>query len=115
MNQQEQLNNIKQRVDVALKLGILDEKSRGLYESTLIQIMNDAERQRIRCNQLASDFKTKAAQAEAQANAYSQMSSVVWAVLNGFVNAAEQNNEEIKELKEEKSKKKSKKNKRSTK
>jgi hypothetical protein len=88
------LINLRKRVADAAMLGVVGEESKPIYEATLIQIMNEAERQRMRCNSLAEEFKRKVAQAEAQANAFSQMYSIIYNVINGFVLSAEKAQEE---------------------
>lgn len=89
MTQHEGLTNLRKRVLDAVKFGALDESSRPIFEQVLIQIMNEAERQRQKCDVLNDEYKRKAAQAESQSSAYSSLSSIVYAVLNGFVSAAE--------------------------
>ena len=100
MEANEILMNLRKRAADALKAGLVDENGKGLLETVLIQICNEAEKNRQRCNQLALDAKRQVAMAEAQANAFSQIQSVVYAVFNGFVNAAEVQNssEEVQEL-----------------
>jgi hypothetical protein len=89
MNNNEILANLRRKMLDAVKLGMVNQDSSGMLETVLIQIVNEAERSKQRCDQLNQDYKRQAAQAEAQANAYSQIQSVVFAVLNGFVNAAQ--------------------------
>jgi hypothetical protein len=92
------LINLRKRVADAVKLGVVGEDSKDIYEATLIQILNEAERGRIRCTQLVQDFERKKAQAEAQANTYSQISSIVYNIINGFVISAEKGIREEAEL-----------------
>jgi len=96
------LINLRKRVADATRLGVVSDENKSIYEATLIQILNESERQRLRCHNMIEDFKRKAAQAEAQANAYSQMSSIIYNVINGFVQLAEKGQAEEAEAKEEK-------------
>lgn len=89
MTQPDTLINLRKRVMDAVKFGVLDENSKPLLETVLIQIVNEAERQKQKCDALNHEYTQKAAQASAQSSAYSSISSVVYAVLNGFVTAAE--------------------------
>lgn len=89
MSTGETLINLRKRVMDAVKFGVLDEKSKDFFEASLIQIMNEAERNRLKCDSLCEQYKRQAAQAEAQSSAYSQLGSIVYAVLNGFVTSAE--------------------------
>ena len=101
MSMANDLINLRKRVSDAVKLGVVDEADKSIYEATLIQILNESERQRIRCVNLAEDFKRKVAQSEAQASAYSQISSIIYNVINGFVVLAEKGQaEEAQRLEE---------------
>ena len=91
------LVNLRKRVSDAVRLGVVDDANKEIYEATLIQILNESERQRIRCSNLVEEFKRKAAQAEAQASAYSQVSSIIYNVINGYVLLAEKANQEEEE------------------
>jgi hypothetical protein len=88
MNNNDILANLRKRMVEAVQIGMVNQDAGGVLETVLIQIVNEAERNKQRCDQLAYDYKRQAAQAEAQANAYTQIQSIVYAVLNGFVNAA---------------------------
>lgn len=85
----EKIIRLRKRVLDAVKVGVLDQESKPFYEATLIQILNEAERNRQKCMSIMDDHKKKIIQAEAQANAYSQISSVLYNVLNGFVEVQE--------------------------
>jgi hypothetical protein len=91
------LVNLRKRVSDAVRLGVVDDANKEIYEATLIQILNESERQRIRCSNLVEEFKRKAAQAEAQASAYSQVSSIIYNVINGYVLLAEKSQREEEE------------------
>jgi hypothetical protein len=88
MNNNDILANLRKRMVEAVQIGMVNQDAGGVLETVLIQIVNEAERNKQRCDQLSYDYKRQAAQAEAQANAYTQIQSIVYAVLNGFVNAA---------------------------
>jgi hypothetical protein len=88
------LVKLRKRVSDAVRAGVVEEADHGIYEATLIQILNESERQRVRCSNLVDEFKRKAAQAEAQASAYSQVSSIIYNVINGYVLLAEKSQRE---------------------
>lgn len=94
----QKLSNLRRRMIDAVALGVIDRKNKDIYEGTLLQIMNEAEKQRGRCMELKANYERQMAQAEAQAHAYTQVVSIVYAVLNGFVAAAERSVQEDQEV-----------------
>jgi len=85
----QKIGDLRRRMMDAVALNVIDPKNKDIYEGTLLQIMNEAERQRKKCQELKISYERQMAQADAQSHAYSQVISIVYAVLNGFVSAAE--------------------------
>jgi hypothetical protein len=86
----------------ALNLGVVDKDSKNLYEATLIQIMNEAEKQRQACVSRAEELRRQAAIADGQSHAFTQVSSIVYNIINGYISAAErQKNEEAAQAAEQ--------------
>lgn len=100
-NYAEELSKIRRRVRDAVSVGIV-KNDNAIFEATLIQIMNEAEKNRQRCCQLQETARTQLHKAEAQEQAFMQVISIVYAVLNGFVVGAERQIQEEEELKKEK-------------
>jgi hypothetical protein len=98
MGYADDLIRLRKRVVDALSLGVVDDNSKDLYEATLIQVMNEAEKQRQVCVARAEDMRRQAAVADGQSHAFSQMSSIVYSVINGFVGAAERQKREEQEF-----------------
>ena len=73
----------------ALKTGVVDEKHHGLVQQILLQIMNDAERQRQQCLSQVEAFKNQIVMAQGQANGYSAIASIVYGTLDGFIKQSE--------------------------
>lgn len=94
----EDLIKLRKRVSDALSLGVVDDTAKDLYEATLIQVMNEAEKQRQACVARAEDMRRQAAIADGQSHAFSQVSSIVYSVINGFVFAAEKQKREEQEF-----------------
>jgi len=92
----QKLSELRRRMMDAVALNVIDSKNKDIYEGTLLQIMNEAERHRKRCQELKANYERQVAQADAQSHAYTQVISIVYAVLNGFVAAAERAVEEEK-------------------
>jgi len=88
------LIKLRKRLVDGLSLGVVDNNSKDLYEATLIQVMNEAEKQRQACVARAEDMRRQAAIADGQSHAFSQVSSMVYSVINGFIGAAEKQKRE---------------------
>lgn len=106
MGYSDDLVRLRKRMLDALGLGVVDGTSKDLYEATLIQVMNEAEKQRQTCVARAEDMRRQAAIADGQAHAFSQTGSIVYNVLNGFINAAERQKREEQEFAAEDAEKK---------
>ena len=100
MSYAEDIIKLRQRVRDAVAKGIVTNGSEFL-EATLIQIMNDAERNRQNCLTNAENLRKQAAALEGQAGAFASVSSIVYNVINGFVLVAERDEIERKERAEE--------------
>lgn len=85
----EDLVKLRKRMVDALGAGVVTAESKDTFEATLIQIMNEAERQRQACVARAEDLRRQAAIADGQSHAFTQVSSIVYSVINGYVTIAE--------------------------
>lgn len=88
------LVRLRKRMVDALNVGVLDSNSKDLYEATLIQIMNEAEKQRQVCVSRADELRRQAAIADGQSHAFTQVSSIVYSVINGFISVTEKQRQE---------------------
>ena len=87
-------------VNDLLRTGLVqDERGKDFLEGVLHQTLNDCEAQRQRCLRYADDLRREIVKAEAQANTYSQFGSIIFAVMNGYVQAADSAVREVEELK----------------
>jgi len=101
MNHEEQLLKIRQRTVDALKVGMVDESHHGIYQTTLIQILNDCERGRQSQASAIENLKRQIAVAEGQVHAYSMIGNVIYTVLDNLVRSAEKAAKEIAERRTE--------------
>jgi hypothetical protein len=90
----EDLVRLRKRMLDALELGVIDAGSKDMYEATLIQIMNESEKQRQTCVTRAEDLRRQAAIADGQSHAFTQTSSIIYSVLNGYIVGAERQRRE---------------------
>jgi hypothetical protein len=98
MGYNEDLINVRKRVLDLLERGAVTPTNKDFFESTLIQIMNDAERNRQTCMTSAENLKRQVNVLEGQASGFASVSSLILGVLNGFVTIHDKNEQEIKEL-----------------
>jgi hypothetical protein len=94
MSYAEDLLKLRKRVVDAVGQNLFDSSSKDIIESILIQIMNDAERNRQQCVAQAENLRKQASQIDGQSGAFASVSSIVYNVLNGFIKAAEKSKEE---------------------
>lgn len=85
MSHAEDILKLRKRVLDAVNAGIVDNNLKDFYEATLLQILNESERQRQTCVKQAEAFRKQASVADGQAAAYSAMGSIVYSVLNGYI------------------------------
>jgi len=90
----EDIIKLRKRVQDAVIKGIVQSDGKDFLEASFIQIMNDAEKNRQNCMGQAENLRRQAAVLDGQASAFGSVSSIVYNVLNGFVNAAEREEEE---------------------
>lgn len=94
MGYSDDLVKLRKRMLDALNLGVVDPSVKDFYEATLIQIMNESERQRQACVTRAEELRRQAAVADGQANAFIQVSSIVYNVLNSYILVEEKSKRE---------------------
>jgi hypothetical protein len=102
MSYLEEIQKLRKRVSDAVEKGVVNNSGREFLEATLIQIMNDAEKNRQNCVQQAENLRRQASIMDGQAGAFASVSSIVYSVINGFVVLAEKEEEERKLVEEEK-------------
>ena len=98
----EDIFKLRKRMLDAVSNNVFEASSKDMIEALLIQILNDAERNRQNCLTQAENLRKQASTIDGQAGAFASVSSIVYNVLNGFVRAAERSKEEIAEQAEEK-------------
>jgi len=91
MSYAEDIIKLRKRVLDAVQVGVVDSNLKDFYEATLLQIMNESERQRQNAVAQAETLRKQASVLDGQAAAYSAMSSVVYNVLNAYIVQAERN------------------------
>lgn len=89
MNYAEEIVNLRKRILDAVNAGVVDPQFKDFYEATLLQILNESERQRQACTARAEDLRRQASVLDGQTNAFAQLGSIIYAVLNGYIKATE--------------------------
>jgi hypothetical protein len=101
----EDIAKLRQKFQDAILKGVIAEDGRDIFEATLIQIMNDAEKNRQNCLTQAENLRRQAAVFDGQAGAFASVSSIIYGVLSGFVTLAEKAEQEKQMLADEQSEK----------
>lgn len=94
MSFNEDVDRLRKKLADVVSMGLVNEESKGTYELTLLQVMNESERQRQTCIKRADSLKMQAATAEGQAAAFSMISSIINNVVNSLVRSSEKAAEE---------------------
>lgn len=105
MSYGEDLLKLRARLGEAVSIGVVDPGSKDTLEAILIQIMNDAEKNRQNCVSQAENLRKQAAMIDGQASAFSSVVSIVYNVINGYIKIAERAKEEDARVEEEKAEK----------
>jgi len=85
MGHTEDLLKLRKRVLDAVGAGIIDNNIKEFYEATLLQILNESERQRQACANKAEELRKQAAICDGQMGAYAGMGNILFNVLNGYI------------------------------
>jgi len=105
MSYAEDILKLRARVSEAMASGALTE-SKETLEAVLIQVMNDAERNRQNTTLQAENLRKQAATLDGQAAAFASVVSIVYNVVTGYIKIAERvKDEEIKQEEERQSQK----------
>jgi hypothetical protein len=73
----------------------------GLYQQTILQIHQEAERRKQTCFAQAETLRAQASAAEAQGHAFSSIASILYAIVHGYIQIEEKRlNEEAERAKE---------------
>ena len=106
MSYADDLVKLRKRLMDAITVGLINPSQKDFFEASLIQMMNDAEKNKQNCLTTAENLKKQAAIAEGQAQAFSSMSSIIYNVINALIIQSERNKldeerraQELEELK----------------
>lgn len=105
MSYAEDIIKLRKKIIDAATLGVVGQDSKGTFEAMLVQIMNEAEKNRQQCNTQAENLRKQAAMMDGQAGAFASVTSIVYNVLNGFVKNAERDIHEQERMAQERAEK----------
>jgi hypothetical protein len=91
MSYADDLVKLRKRLMDAIAVGLINPSQKDFFEASLIQMMNDAEKNKQNCLTTAENLKKQAAIAEGQAQAFSSMSSIIYNVINALIIQSERN------------------------
>jgi len=79
------LVRLRQRFLDLQKLGSLTPETFGLFQQSFLEVYHEAERRKQSCQGRANDLRRQAAAADAEANAFSVMSSILYNIVDGHI------------------------------
>jgi hypothetical protein len=94
MSYPEDIIKLRKRIVDAVQKGVINQEGKDFLEASLIQIMNEAEKNRQNCLVQAENLRRQAAVMDGQAGAFNSTIAIVYNVINGFVVAEERAQEE---------------------
>ncbi len=94
MSYAEDILKLRARVQDAVSKGLVNKEGKNFFEATLIQIMNDSEKQRLNCLTQAENLRRQAAIFDGQSAAFGSVTSIIFNVINGYVILAEKDQAE---------------------
>jgi hypothetical protein len=94
MSYAESIIKLRNRVQDAVKKGLVEDSGKEFFEATLIQVMNEAEKNRNNCLAQAENLRKQASVFDGQAAAFGSVSSIVFSVINGYVTVVERDEAE---------------------
>jgi erythromycin esterase-like protein len=89
MGHSEDILKLRKRVLDAVGAGIIDNNLKEFYEATLLQILNETERQRQTCATQAENLRKQAEKADGQAAAFASMGAIIYSVLHSYISQHE--------------------------
>ena len=90
----EEVIKLRKRIMEAVETGVVNPVGKDFLEAALIQIMNEAEKNRQNCMTQAENLRRQAAVMDGQASAFNSLMAIVYNVINGFVLAEERSQQE---------------------
>lgn len=91
------LIKLRTRLNDMLKSGIATPESFGLYQQTMLQLYQEFDRRRISNLEQAAQLRAQASAIESQAHAFTAATSLLFAVVNGYIELEEKRARETAE------------------
>jgi hypothetical protein len=88
---------LRARLADMLKTGLVAPEHFGLYQQTMLQLLGEIERREQECRNQAQQLRQQAAAADSQAHAFIAMKSILFNVVNGYLDLEERRLKEIAE------------------
>jgi hypothetical protein len=93
--------NLRTKMNELLSLGIATPEGFGLYQQTIMQLLQEFEKRKQSCFSQAQQLKTQAAAVESQGHAFSACGSVVFNIVSGYIELEQKRIREEQERKAE--------------
>lgn len=84
-NPQNDLLQLRKRLLDLQRSQSLTPEAFGLYQQTILQLHQEADKRKQSCMQQAQTLRAQAAAVESQGHAFSSMASILFSVVNGYI------------------------------
>jgi len=93
------LVKLRSRMNDLLRAGLVTPEGFGMYQQTVLQLLQEFDRRKATCFQQAETLRAQAAASEAQGHAFSVCGSILFSVVNGYMDLEERRIREMQESK----------------
>ena len=94
------LVKLRTRMNDLLRMGIVTPEGFGMYQQTVLQLLQEFDRRKATCFSQAEQLRAQAAASESQGHAFSVCGSILFSIVNGYIDLEEKRIREMKEREE---------------
>lgn len=98
------LVKLRSRMNDLLRMGIVTPEGFGMYQQTILQLLQEFDRRKQTCFQQAEQLRAQAAASDSQAHAFSVCGSILFSIVNGYIDLEEKRIREEQERAKEREK-----------
>ncbi len=83
------LVKLRARMNDLLRMGLVTPEGFGMYQQTVLQLLQEFDRRKQTCFQQAEQLRAQAAASESQGHAFSVCGSILFSIVNGYIDLEE--------------------------
>jgi hypothetical protein len=91
------LVKLRTRMNDLLRMGVITPDGFGVYQQTVLQLLQEFDRRKSSCFQQAETLRAQASAVEAQGHAFSVCGSILFSIVNGYCDLEEKRIREMAE------------------